>query len=290
MIEWFNGLDKRISAQVQEMEVLRMLFDNLNILLQNCFNKQTIQLIPVGSYVLNCVRIDNLTIDTYLHLEKSKNKTKSRKFVFFFFSFMNNPNSVIAGKDKSKVYTVEIVQKTIEDFLRNYKRKIGRKKQELQHLKLELKVKTCPSSKVTYLEVKDPDIDNPVTLKAKMRLFVIHFNEEVNDQEKPLNRYTSGIYHSNWLVQNFSQSENAWQAMKLFRFVREWRDLKKFYFLPSEILDLTLKYATYSFDQTGYFRVLLKFFTLMTLMLSLHNKSFFEISESHAFLIDVSGH
>lgn len=67
-----------------------------------------------------------------------------------------------------------------------------------------------------------------------------------------------------------------------------FRDIQNFGYLPTEILDLTLKYATFNFDETGYFRVLLKFFTLLALMLTDHKDSFYDLSEYHSYLIDVT--
>ena len=58
--------------------------------------------------------------------------------------------------------------------------------------------------------------------------------------------------------------------------------------MPTEVLDLTLNYATFSFKESGMFKVLLKFFTLLTLMLSSHNESFYELSEYHSWLIEVA--
>lgn len=66
------------------------------------------------------------------------------------------------------------------------------------------------------------------------------------------------------------------------------RDIKELKYLPTEILDLTLNYATSSFEDIGIFKILLKFFTLLTLMLSNHNESFYELSEYHSVLVDVT--
>lgn len=57
--------------------------------------------------------------------------------------------------------------------------------------------------------------------------------------------------------------------------------------MPTELLDVTLKYATDGFFKTEYFEILLKFFPLLTLMLTDLNDSFFTLSEYHTFLIAV---
>jgi hypothetical protein len=57
--------------------------------------------------------------------------------------------------------------------------------------------------------------------------------------------------------------------------------------LPTEILDLTLNYATFNFKESGIFKVLLKFFTLISLMLSSHCETFYELSEYHSWLLEV---
>ena len=54
------------------------------------------------------------------------------------------------------------------------------------------------------------------------------------------------------------------------------------------MLDLTLNYATFSFRESSIFKVLLKFFTLLTLMLSSHCDAFYELSEFHSWLLEVS--
>lgn len=57
-----------------------------------------------------------------------------------------------------------------------------------------------------------------------MRLYLVKLPKgEAENETKPLNRYTVGIYHSNWLVNNFSQSQNSNLVVKLLRLLREWR-------------------------------------------------------------------
>ena len=102
---------------------------------------------------------------------------------------------------------------------------------------------------------------------------------------KDISHYTAGIYHSNWLVQNLSSAQNNPNVIRLLRLIRQWKLIKLFNFMPTEILDLTLSYATFSFKETGVFKVLLKFFTLLTLMLCRQNENFYELSEYHTFLI-----
>lgn len=105
-----------------------------------------------------------------------------------------------------------------------------------------------------------------------------------------MNHYTAGIYHSNWLVQNLSQGQNKNSTIRLFRLVREWKDLKGLSCLPCEILDLTLSYATFSFKETGVFKVLLKFFTLLGLLMCQQNGSFYELSDYHSYVISQIGY
>ena len=93
----------------------------------------------------------------------------------------------------------------------------------------------------------------------KVRVFLMSLGNQSG--ARIMNHYTAGIYHSNWLVQNLTQGSNNLSTIRLFRLAREWKDLKSFHFLPCEILDLTLSYATFSFKETGVFKVLLKFFT-----------------------------
>lgn len=86
-------------------------------------------------------------------------------------------------------------------------------------LALNFEIKNCENSQEKFIEVTQKGIK----LGSKIHLFVLNFEQSDENQDRLLNRYTAGIFHSNWLVQNFSQSENAWQAVKLFRFVREWK-------------------------------------------------------------------
>ena len=88
----------------------------------------------------------------------------------------------------------------------------------------------------------------------KIKVFIMSLGGAGNNT-RTMNHYTAGIYHSNWLVTNL-QGQNNPSTIRLFRLVREWKSLKGFYFLPSEILDLTLSYATFSFKETGVFKVL----------------------------------
>ena len=120
---------------------------------------------------------------------------------------------------------------------------------------------------------------------SKVRVFLMSLGNH-HSSSKIMNHYTAGIYHSNWLVQNLANGSNNLSTIRLFRLAREWKDLKSFYFLPCEILDLVLSYATFSFKENGVFKVLLKFFTLLSLMLCQHNSSFYEISDYHSFMIN----
>ena len=74
-------------------------------------------------------------------------------------------------------------------------------------------------------------------------------------------------------MQNLSSTQNNPNVIRLLRLIREWKIIKGFDFMPTEILDLTLSYATFSFKETGVFKVLLKFFTLLTLMLCRQNEN-----------------
>lgn len=57
--------------------------------------------------------------------------------------------------------------------------------------------------------------------------------------------------------------------------------------MPTEILDITLKYATDGFLKTNYLEILVKFFPLLILILTDQNQNFFTLSEYHTYLINV---
>lgn len=118
-----------------------------------------------------------------------------------------------------------------------------------------------------------------------IRVFIIT-PDRFQEGASTLNHYTTGLYHSNWVVQNLSDVQNDPQTLRLFRIVREWKDQRYLTFLPSEILDVTLSYATFSFKENNIFKVLLRFFTLLTMMLCAFNKNFYELSDYHQYLID----
>lgn len=62
-------------------------------------------------------------------------------------------------------------------------------------------------------------IDNSLCMSVRL---IITSSSDFSAEEK-ISRATAGIFHSNWLVDIFNQSSNAWQTVKLFRLVRVWK-------------------------------------------------------------------
>lgn len=57
--------------------------------------------------------------------------------------------------------------------------------------------------------------------KSSIRVFVS--SSKVYQEDQRITRASAGIFHSNWLVETYNQSPNAWQTVKLFRMVRVWK-------------------------------------------------------------------
>lgn len=205
-----------ISVSVDELSDLKKTFEDITELLKHVMDNEELQLIPVGSFVIGCVRKNNYTLDAYLHIDTKENK--------------------LTCEELTRIYEEKRLQVTDPT-------------QEPQ----------CNFSKFIYEIEKDPlNQEDYVMFKHisnvnKVKVFIMSLGGN-NNNTRTMNHYTAGIYHSNWLVTNL-QGQNNPSTIRLFRLVREWKSLKGFYFLPSEVLDLTLSYATFSFKETGVFKV-----------------------------------
>jgi hypothetical protein len=78
---------------------------------------------------------------------------------------------------------------------------------------------------------------------------------KTKEEPRPVNFFTCGMSHSNWMVDNLAEAGNNDAITRLLRIVREWKDIKGFWFLPTEVLDLTLSYASFGFKETSVFKV-----------------------------------
>ena len=69
IIKWFQSLDHTISTSPEDMTVMKDYFDDVSNILKFTLENFNIQLIPIGSFVIGCLRKSNNTIDSYLHLD-----------------------------------------------------------------------------------------------------------------------------------------------------------------------------------------------------------------------------
>lgn len=242
LMDYFCNLDNLISASADEIKDLKNTFEQVAELLQYILQSSNLQLIPVGSFVIGCIRKDQLCIDSYLHLDVSNNNVTSEEIVSLFDMKKNSQDC------PSPLF-----------------------------FNFSITAERDPLNQEEYLLLKNNNNLNTI------RVFLMKLNNQTGT--KLVSHYTAGIYHSNWLVQNLSSAQNNPNVIRLLRLIRSWKLVKGFNSLPTEILDLTLSYATFSFKETGVFKVLLKFFTLLTLMLCRQNENFYELSEYHSFLI-----
>lgn len=56
---------------------------------------------------------------------------------------------------------------------------------------------------------------------AVIRVFVS--SSKMFQEDQQISKVSAGIFHTNWLVETYNQSPNAWQTVKLFRMVRVWK-------------------------------------------------------------------
>ena len=72
--KWFTSLESCISVSVDELGDLKKTFEDITDLLKHVMDNDELQLIPVGSFVIGCVRKNNYTLDAYLHIDTKDNK------------------------------------------------------------------------------------------------------------------------------------------------------------------------------------------------------------------------
>lgn len=57
--------------------------------------------------------------------------------------------------------------------------------------------------------------------QAAVKILVM--TAEMFQNDSTINRASASIYHSNWLITLYNQTQNAWQTIKLFRIIRVWK-------------------------------------------------------------------
>jgi hypothetical protein len=57
--------------------------------------------------------------------------------------------------------------------------------------------------------------------KATVRLFTM--TSDIFQSDSNITRASAAIFHSNWLINLYNQTQNAWQTIKLFRIIRIWK-------------------------------------------------------------------
>ena len=106
-----------------------------------------------------------------------------------------------------------------------------------------------------------------------------------NQSEKSIDKYHSLVFHSVWVNDTLSADGVSQEIIKIMRLVREWRekhDLK----VSTEILDLAVYYCTFNFKEFEITKVLMKFFSLLNLLINKYNFYFYELSEYHTYIIE----
>jgi hypothetical protein len=180
----FETLRKSISlSQVQTNEV-KEIYNEFCELINCLMPGQTVKVVPIGSFLLGCMRKDKLEIDCFLldivmprtevNLEKLKEGFEERKSTFLLVN------------SKYQLYEAELV------------REERMKSLVLKHTITGIKVKM-----VSFL---DEDI------------------AYTNKNGKVINYYNSAAYHTLWMEDHLSKVVVRQEFCWLLQLVRHWRD------------------------------------------------------------------
>lgn len=203
----------------------------------------------MGSFVTGCTRRNKLAIDAYLELDVSLGSATCADVVIMYNNKKMHPQC-----PSLKFFNYNVFEER------------------------------DPLNQQSYVLFKNVRSLNFI----KVYLMPPHMHKaKSSDEKRPVNFFTCGMMHANWMVQNLAEGGNNEAITRLLRIVREWKDVKGFWFLPTEVLDLTLSYASFGFKETGVFKVLLKFFTLVSLILCPQSGNFYNIEEFHQYIIDL---
>lgn len=100
----------------------------------------------------------------------------------------------------------------------------------------------------------------------------------------PFNSSTAALFHASWLESNVPAHDGF---RSILRLVRRWRHNSQAA-IPSEVLDLAVSLSSSNFEEQGTAKIMIKFFGLFSLLLNKYNSNFYQLSEYHSYLIKVS--
>ena len=159
--KWFASLEGCIAVSVGELSDLKKSFEEISELLKHVLENDELQLIPVGSFVIGCVRKNNYTLDAYLHIEQKEKKLTCEELVKLY---------------EEKRLTVsnpfDLPQKHFSNFI--------------------YEIEKDPLNGEDYVMFKHINNAN------KVKMYIMSLGGTNNT--RTMNHYTAGIYHSNWLV------------------------------------------------------------------------------------------
>ena len=150
------------------MKELRDTFEQIAELLQYILHSNNLQLIPVGSFVIGCVRKGNFSVDSYLHLDSTNGDMDCDKIVQLF-------REKKEGVDCPSPLFFNFTLSMHNDRLNN-------------------------AEYISFNNIKNSN-------RIRVFLMNLG-NQAPNGGGKTMNHYTAGIYHSNWLGQSLSAGQN----------------------------------------------------------------------------------
>ena len=230
-------------------------FATLSRSLGSLLPHQPLKLVPLGSFLLECMHKHKLEVDCMV------------------LDAMDPTREVDLSSVKSAFYT----------------KKATATDSDLLHF--EVSVETSAEGEHVLVCVHQ---DNGIKFRVFSGLNDPNQSNQSEDKDNGLNsetdariaitRKTAALYHADWIDQNLPAEKSI---LDILRLVRCWRFNTKAP-IASELLDLAVSVSSSNFEESGTAKILMKFFGLLQLVVNKHHSNFYQFSEYHSFLIHVS--
>ena len=246
------ALNDSIKPNFIQKEGMKVIFNEVNKIFMNCCNNLTLKLQPIGSYLNQSTRAKRLDIDC---------------IPFASSNVSYNVDFYTIAKD--------LLNCSLENLPQNFPIELA--------LHYKITFSKVPENKCSILEFQHRSCEIKLKVfqfdKSEFRVKTTNKNE--------INIQNCMIFHSQWLEDNMRGQYANEDLIMIFRLVRHWREIKNINF-PTEILDLAVFYSTFNFKDFDLVKVLLKFFTLVVLLINKYFDNFYEISEYHSYLVSIN--
>jgi hypothetical protein len=260
--KWFNTLDASLKPMESQLQEINQIFMQVSEVVKALLPGGFVKVIPLGSYLLGCMRRDHLVVDCLLLDSRLPGDSLG----------LSPAQEINLSRLKELFQERKSTFQLINNHYQLY---------EVRAISPQTEYEETGALRCLYFT------HSLTGIKIKIINFVDKGGSYVNCRGKTVNLFNSTLFHVMWLEQQYTREPVSQEISKLLRIIRKWRTVNQVTF-PSEIIDLAVVYSTYNFKELDLVKVLLKFFALINLLVNNYHHYFYELSEYHSFIIKVN--